>query len=921
MRAVILVQLKPLLQHLGIHAARTLEAAASLCISRGHHEVSPEHYLRRMLDEPRADVALAARHFELDVGALARSLDKAIDEIPRAAGGKPVFAVLLVEWLQDAWMLASVDYGHARLRTGVLLRALAARPRRYLAADHEELDKVRSDELLVRFAEITASSSEEADAVATGSAPAGLRGGATAAGAAGTAPPEAARSDSALGRFAQDLTGAARAGKIDPVLGRDREIRQVIDILARRRKNNPIVVGEAGVGKTAVVEGLALRIAEGDVPELLRGVDVFTLDIGLLSAGAGVKGEFESRLRSVIDEVRGRLRGTILFIDEAHTLIGAGGPSGSTDAANLLKPALARGELRTIAATTWAEYKKYFEEDAALARRFQPVKVDEPSLEDAGLMLRGLKDRYERAHGVAVRDDAIDAAVKLSARYIAGRLLPDKAVDLLDTAAARVRVAQTSRPGPLEDAERAIAGLERRLAALGRDRSGGLAVDATLVPALEGDLAARRSERDDLATRWTAQRQAVEAVRLAREAARAAAATPPGPGAATTQEAEGALARALADLARAQGTDPLVRLEVDPEVVAEVVADWTGIPVGRMVRDDATQVLDFEARLGARIKGQDHALETVGRALRGARAGLADPNKPRVFLLVGPSGVGKTELGLAVADALFGGERFVVTINMSEYQDREMGVSGLLGSKPGYVGYGKGGTLTEAVRQRPYSVVLLDEIEKACQEVRNLFYQLFDKGTLTDGTGRTIDFKNTVVFLTTNLGADIITGLCAGEAAPDPAEVVAALRPTLNHALGPAWLARTTVVPFSPLGPHALEDIARLKLGRIAARMHEAHRVAVRFAPTVAKHIVARCVDAETGARNIDFILESSLLPQLSTRVLERLADGALSEDLEVDLDAAGELTVRFARPKEPKAPTRPKPRRAPRTPRGPGPR
>ena len=858
------VELRPLLSRLDAACTRALEAAAGVCVARGHYEVTVEHVLLALLEGPRGDLAVFLERFDADAGRLARSLQEVVEDLRTGNAGKPVLSPLLIEWIEDGWLIASIDQGLGAIRSGSLVVALLARPRRYLASDHLELSKLSLDELRRELGALTARSPEEA-------APPG---------ASASAPAAAAgRPGTALARFASSFTDAARAGKIDEVLCRDRELRQVIDILARRRKNNPIIVGEAGVGKTAVVEGLALRIAAGDVPDLLQGVEIFGLDLGLLEAGAGVKGEFEARLKAVVDEVKAAAGRVILFIDEAHMLIGGGGGAGGADAANLLKPALARGELRTIAATTWAEYKRYFEEDAALARRFQPVKVDEPSPEEAALMLRGIKAKYEAAHGVLVRDDAIDAAARLAARYITGRLLPDKAVDVLDTAAARVRVGQSSRPGVVEDLERRIGALEREALALARDRRGGVAVDALRTEEIGARLATARADLAAATARWKAQQAAVVRVQEARRlAVEGGAAADP--------------AAAMAALEEVQGKDPLVRIEVDPDVVAQVVGDWTGIPVGRMLRDEAAQLLDLEAQLEARIRGQDHALDVVSRALRGAKVGLKDPNKPQVFLLVGPSGVGKTELGLTIADTVFGGERFVVSVNMSEYQDREMGVSGLIGAKPGYVGYGKGGALTEAVRQRPYSVVLLDEIEKACQEVRNLFYQVFDKGVLTDGTGRAVDFKNTVVVMTSNLTADRIQALCAETPSPDPAEVIEVIRPALSRALQPAWLARTTIVPFYPLRGAALAEITRVKLGQIGARLRESQRIELVVGAGVVEHISARCDDPDTGARAVDAILQGTLLPRVSSELVARMAAGTPVFRVSLSVDAAGQLRV-----------------------------
>ncbi|MFO0549372.1 MAG: type VI secretion system ATPase TssH [Polyangiaceae bacterium] len=857
---MIAVELKPLLGRLNAVSLHAVEAAASACVSRGHYEITVEHVLLELLQTADCDVPRVLAHFDVSVPHWLRSLVETIESVRTGNAGKPVLAPSLVEWIEDSWMVASIDQGASAVRSGTMLLALVPRARRLMSSDLPELEKISAERLKQDFASIVAGSLEDDRPAPSHQQPSAR-----------------ARAGDALSKYATNLTAAAREGKIDPVFGRDREIRQMVDILARRRKNNPIVVGEAGVGKTAIVEGLALRIAQGDVPELLASIDIWGLDLGLLQAGAGVKGEFENRLKGVLEEVKRSAGSIILFIDEAHTLIGAGSAPGSADAANLLKPALARGEVRTIAATTWGEYKKYFEEDAALARRFQPVTVGEPSVSETAIMLRGLKSKYEAAHGVEVRDDAIDVIAQLSARYISGRLLPDKAVDVLDTAAARVRVAQSAKPASVEDVERRIQALERERAGTERDRAGGAAIDPERLGAIDRSLGEARRELDALTARWQEQRAALERVRTERG---------------KTPLDAAALASALEELKRVQGASPLVRLEVDPEVVAQVVGDWTGVPVGRMLRDEVKQIALLEERLRERIKGQDNAVAVVGRALRNAKAGLKDPKKPLVFLLVGPSGVGKTELGLTVADTLFGGERFVVTINMSEYQDREMGVSGLVGAKPGYVGYGKGGTLTEAVRQRPYSVVLLDEIEKACQEVRNLFYQVFDKGELTDGTGRKIDFKNTVIFMTTNLAAELIQRFDRGAGDPDPADVLSAVRPTLSRALQPAWLARTTVVPMLSLTDAALLDITKLKLQRIQRQLAETQSIELVWAAELERSVAQRCHDAETGARNIDYILEEALLPRLADTLLQAMGDAERPRVVRVDVDAAGRFSA-----------------------------
>ncbi len=886
------IDIKPLFQRMNPFCTRSLEGAAGLCISRGHYEVTVEHVLLRMLDDPTSDPAMILAHFEAETPKLQRSLQRAVDALRSGNAGKPVFSPVLIEWIKDGWLVASVEWSLPQIRSAALVAVLAGDPGRYLADDHPEIEKIRAEDLRRSHIDILAGSSEEAALrQAEAQAAAGRPAPGGAPGAAG----------GALARFATNFTAAAKVGKVDPVFGRDREIRQAIDILARRRKNNPIVVGEAGVGKTAIVEGLALRIAEGDVPDFLKNVDIWGLDMGLLQAGAGVKGEFESRLKGVIDEVKANTKGIILFIDEAHTLVGAGGAAGMGDAANLLKPALARGEMRTIGATTWMEYKKYFEEDPALARRFQPVKVDEPSASDAAIMLRGLKAKYEKFYeGIQVRDDAVEAAAKLSARYIAGRQLPDKAVDLLDTSAARVKIGLTTKPGFMEDLLRKIQAMEREMAAIERDRDGGTPVDEEHAAELAAGLA---SAREDLAAKeaaWRKEKDAVEKVIELRKrivAAKTAAGAAPSPTPAEALDSlKAELETALAEVEAIQGKTPVVHLDVSPQVVASVVENWTGIPVGKMVGDEATAVLTLGQRLKERIKGQDHAIDVISEALKSAKAGVQDPNKPMgVFLLAGPSGVGKTETALAVADLLFGGEKFMVTINMSEYQDREMGVSGLVGAKPGYVGYGKGGTLTEAVRQRPYSVVLLDEIEKACQEVRNLFFQVFDKGDLTDGTGRSIDFKNTVIFIATNLASDVIQQLSAAGPAPDPKEILDGIRPVLSRALQPAWLARTTVVPYLSLGPDALREIAKLKVGRVGKRLAESHRMAFEYDPKVVDTIVDRCTEVETGARNIDYILQGSLLPRISTELLTRMAEGTVPERLRLGVGSEGDFSLDFS--------------------------
>jgi type VI secretion system protein VasG len=718
--------------------------------------------------------------------------------------------------------------------------------------------------------------------------------------------------DSALGRFCQNFTERGRAGEIDPVFGRDREIRQMVDILARRRKNNPICVGEAGVGKSAVVEGLALRIAEGDVPDMLKNVDLMGLDMGLLQAGASMKGEFEKRLKGVIDEVKASPKPIILFIDEAHQLIGAGAGAGGGDAANLLKPALARGELKTVAATTWSEYKKYFEKDAALARRFQLVKLDEPDAAGAATMLRGLRSRYESAHGVIIRDDAVVAAAEMGSRYISGRQHPDKGVDLMDTASARVKIALTTKPGQIEDLERSIQNLERELGAHVRDRETGVEGLEGVIEELEAEIKSTRDEVTALTDRWLAEKETAEKVIEARtKLTDAQGLSETGETAEKDEDEEGKkegediapadvealrkdLVEAMSALKELQGKDPLVPTEVTAEVVSQVIADWTGIPLGKMVSDEASTLLKFEEELGERIKGQDHVLDIVGEAIRSSKAGINPPEQPiGVFLFVGPSGVGKTETALGVADMLFGGEHFMTTINMSEFQEKHT-VSRLIGSPPGYVGYGEGGVLTEGVRQRPYSVVLLDEVEKADADVMNLFYQVFDKGSLSDGEGREVDFKNTVIFMTSNLATDIITQAALSDDPPSVPDLIQLIRPTLNQYFKPALVGRMTLVPFYPIGADAMKMISRLKLGKLQKRLKETHKIECNIDDEVVDAIAARCTEVETGARNVDHILRGTLLPRISSELLHKMSEGGMPEVLRIGLDDGGDFAFEF---------------------------
>ncbi len=879
---MITVDIKQLLGRLNSYCKRCLEGAAGLCVSRTHYEVTVEHFFAKLLEEPQSDIPLILKNFDLDTGRLAKSLARTIEDFRTGNAAKPVFSPLLMEWFQEAWLLASVNLEESRIRSGALLMAFLVKSGQFASGQYVDLLRtVGKDALMADFGKFVQNSMEKP----------------TRREAAGGVQEDAGPRDAtALGRYCVDFTAKAREKGIDPVFGRDREIRQMIDILARRRKNNPIVVGEAGVGKTAVVEGLALRITEGDVPDLLQNVSILGLDMGLLQAGAGVKGEFENRLKSVINEIKASEKPIILFIDEAHTLIGAGGSAGGSDAANLLKPALARGELRTVAATTWSEYKKYFEKDAALARRFQLVQLDEPSEETAVLILQGLKEKYEEAHGVVVRTDAIKAAAELSSRYISGRQLPDKAVDLLDTSAARVKILLTAKPDVVEDKERSIQALQREKKGLERDRIHGVAVDEERVAAIDALLETLKAEVIGLTDRWNEEKRlAHKLIELRRTLYLGGKTGEEEPAPPVSQEAlKKEIEETFGELEKIQGASPLVRVEVDPDVVSKVVSDWTGIPLGKVMRDEAASILNLDKNLGRRIKGQDEALAAITQGIKAAKAGLKSPNQPMgIFLLVGPSGVGKTETGLVVADLLFGGERFMVSINMSEFQERHT-VSRLIGSPPGYVGFGEGGVLTEAVRQRPYSVVLLDEVEKANLEVLNLFYQVFDKGVLSDGEGRVIDFKNTVIFLTSNLATDVITELCADGERPPWETVASAIRPILSEHFKPALLARMNVVPFYTLPQDVLKEIVQLKIDKLGERMAETHKIKLSTDPAVVEQIASRCIEVETGARNIDHIMSGTILPKMSMEILGCMSEGVMPSEVRLGVSEEGTFTIDF---------------------------
>jgi type VI secretion system protein VasG len=855
----------------------TLEAAASLCASRTHYEVEVEHYLMKLLDETDSDLQHILRHFDVDKSRLAAELTRSLDRMKRGNGRGPALSQMLIHMLTEAWLLGSVDYGAGQIRSAFTVVALYSNEdlTRIIRDVSKELQKIQPDTLRQNLLQIVAGSHEDAI-----TAPAEEPG----APSAGTGQPRTAGGKTPnLDQYTVNLSERAKSGKIDPVLGRDFEIRQVVDILTRRRQNNPILTGEAGVGKTAVVEGFALRIAHGDVPPVLQNVTLRTLDLALLQAGAGVKGEFENRLKGLIEEVKASPTPIILFIDEAHTMIGAGGQAGQNDAANLLKPALARGELRTIAATTWSEYKKYFEKDAALARRFQVVKVEEPTEEKCRLMLRGLVPALEQHHNVRILDEGLAAAVKLSHRYLADRQLPDKAVSVLDTACARLALGQNAIPPAIEDAMRTLDdyGVQTRVlereSALGADHGERLGQIAKNRAEVEGRLSAMRE-------RWEKEKDLVSRIREVRSQLESAGAPSAVSGngqsaaakpAVDTDALRAELARLNGDLEAIQGETPLIRVCVDSQIVGEVISAWTGIPTGKMLKDEIQSVLSLDQHLGNRVIGQSHALGAISERIRTSRASLEDPNKPiGVFLLVGPSGVGKTETALALSDLLYGGERNLITINMSEFQEAHT-VSTLKGSPPGYVGYGEGGVLTEAVRRRPYSVVLLDEVEKAHPDVLELFFQVFDKGMMEDGEGREIDFKNTIIILTSNAGTDTLMKLTADpETMPGPEGLVKALKPELDKVFKPAFLGRLVIIPYFPIRDEAMRKIITLKLGKIQRRLQENHRVTLTYDQAVVDEIARRCTEVESGARNVDNILTNTLLPAISRQLLAGMAEG-----------------------------------------------
>ncbi len=877
---------------------KAIEGATVFCKMRGNPYVEIVHWLHQILQNQDSDLHHIIRHFELDPGRLAAHMTRALDALPRGASSISDLSGHLEDAMERAWIWGSLLYNSSQVRTGHLLLGMLKTPslRNILFGISGEFQKIKPDALADDFDVATSGSPEDRMAPKDGS----LTGGGAAPGeASGAMSPAAMRKEEALKKFCTDMTEQARAGKIDPIVGRDGEIRQVVDILMRRRQNNPILTGEAGVGKTAVVEGFALRIARGDVPPALREARLLALDVGLLQAGASMKGEFENRLRAVIDEVQASPKPIIMFIDETHTLVGAGGAAGTGDAANLLKPALARGTLRTIGATTWAEYKKHIEKDPALTRRFQVVQVDEPDTEKAIRMMRGIASMLENHHRVQVLDEAIEAAVNLSARYIPARQLPDKSVSVLDTACARVAVSQHAVPAEVDDSRRRIEALSTELEIIGRDETAGYDVTDRR-EAVSAAKATEEARHAELNARWEAEKAVVEEI-LALRAKLREGGRPVDNGAAAGAEDEGSTVEAVPDDDRAaliaqlrtrnaelqalQGENPLILPIVDAQAVGSVVGDWTGIPVGRMLRDEIATVIDLDKHLARRVIGQDHAMRMIAKRIQTSRAGLDNPSKPiGVFLLAGTSGVGKTETALALAEVLYGGEQNVITINMSEYQEAHT-VSSLKGAPPGYVGYGEGGVLTEAVRRRPYSVVLLDEVEKAHPDVHEIFFQVFDKGVMEDGEGRRIDFRNTLILLTSNVGSDLIMSMCSDpELMPEPEDIAKALRDPLLKVFPPALLGRLVTIPYFPLSPQMIAEITHLQLDRIKKRVTANHGVPFSYTDAVVETIVSRCQELESGGRMIDAIVTNSMLPDISNEFLRRMFEGQRVERVAIDV-------------------------------------
>ena len=866
--------IKSLLLHLNELMTNVLHSGVGYCVERTHYEITTEHLLFKLLDEHDSDMQFILERFEISKEKLQRALNADLEELSTGNSNKPVFSPLLLELFQDAWVKSSIDIKERKIRSATFVLALLAKKSYYANGRYLEiLNQINRESLEKEFFEILKGSVEQEAAQME----------------------HALSSDSStpseggfLDKYCVDVTQSARDGKIDPVFGREKEIRQMVDILARRRKNNPICVGEPGVGKTAVIEGLALKIAQDDVPSILKNVKLVSMDLALLEAGANVKGEFENRLKGIINEVKSSETPIILFIDEAHTLIGGATSGGSDDAANILKPALARGELRTIAATTWSEYKKYFEKDPAMARRFQLVKLDEPDIENAILILRGLKDFYEKAHQVTVRDDAIETAVTISEKYITGRFLPDKAIDLLDTACARIKINLSSKPALLEDKEKYLQALVREKEALQRDKENNVAVDKEKVESNLNAIKATEAEIKSLTSEFQKQQEIAQEL-LAKRAEISETDDK------KVKKGLGAeLTKIEKKFEKSKEKHSFIEVEVTPDIVAQVVSDWTGIPLGKMLRDEAKMMLELEERLKTNIKGQDHVHDVIAEIIRSSKSGITDPDQPNgIFLLVGPSGVGKTETGLTLAEQIFGSRKKVVTVNMSEFQEAHT-VSRLIGSPPGYVGYGEGGMLTEAVRKNPYSVVILDEVEKAHINIMELFYQVFDKGVLSDGEGKEISFKNTIIILTSNLATDTIEEYCITNSKVDIEALEHLIRPELTEHFKPALLGRMTVIPYLSLNDEAMKAITVLKLAKLQKRLKKNNGMTLEYDEKVVDQIVSRCTEVQSGARNIEHIINTKVLPTLSKEILTTMGGDEMPASVHIGVDKSGSFTISF---------------------------
>ena len=886
-------------------AYQAIESATVFCKLRGNPYVELVHWLHQILQGQDSDIHRIIQHYQLDPGRIAADMTRALDALPRGASAISDLSEHMDDATERAWVYGSLQFSSSQIRTGYLILGMLRTKnlKAILTGISGEFGRISPDDLAQNFVKIVSGSPEDGLRPQDGSA---VGGSAEPGEASGARAPAQMGKEEALAQFCTDMTQQARDGKIDPIVGRDEEIRQVVDVLMRRRQNNPILTGEAGVGKTAVVEGFALRIARGDVPPSLKEARLLSLDVGLLQAGASMKGEFENRLRSVIEEVQASPVPIIMFVDETHTLVGAGGAAGTGDAANLLKPALARGTLRTIGATTWAEYKKHIEKDPALTRRFQVVQVEEPDVPKAIRMMRGIASMLEKHHRVQVLDEGIEAAVSLSARYIPARQLPDKSVSVLDTACARVSISQHAVPAEVDDSRKRIEGLQTELEIIDRDETAGYDVTERRA-AISHAKSEEEARLAALTERWEQEKAVVEEILAIRAKLREGGAPVDAPNAAGEEAAKTSplsaeeraklvedLRAKNAELTAIQGESPLILPIVDAQAVASVVGDWTGIPVGRMMKDEIDTVLHLEDHLAKRVIGQDHAMKMIAKRIQTSRAGLDNPSKPiGVFMLAGTSGVGKTETALALAEMLYGGEHNVITINMSEYQEAHT-VSSLKGAPPGYVGYGEGGVLTEAVRRKPYSVVLLDEVEKAHPDVHEIFFQVFDKGVMEDGEGRLIDFKNTLILLTSNAGSDLIMDMCSDpELMPDPEEIAKALRDPLLKIFPAALLGRLVTIPYYPLSPSMIAAITRLQLDRIKKRVKSTHNVPFSYTDAVVDTIVSRCQELESGGRMIDAIVTNTMLPDISGEFLQRMMAGEAVNKVDIDV-TDGEFTYAF---------------------------